>query len=151
MLYNGYVIDQETIPFVRDGRPGISGATPISYQINVQSSGIKTYKSNDVWKFGGSGQSVVFNITKREGTTLTSVTSSTSEESISVEIGGVSVTPTYSNGAWTATVTETNYVDGTTSAFTQILLKNGSNTVIASAVIPFIVKGETGASGSSTV
>lgn len=151
MIYSGQVVDVETIPYVKDGAPYI-GAGPIVYNVNVISSSCRAYRdSNSDFKYDGT---VKFTVTKRTDdgtvqiTTNPNVATGNDNERISVTIGGSAVTPTYTSGSWTASIsTPQTYTEGVTESFAQIRVTNGSSTVVASQVVPFAVQGQPGPIG----
>ena len=143
---NRYVlIDNETLPFVKDGAPGI-GIDAINYWISPVSNSISATKvsTSGVYSYSGS---VSFKAYKRSGnsnpvefTTL----SLSDRETISVNIGSDAVTPTYdaAKGYWVATRSGAT----TTAPYTVVKITSASNTTLASTTIPFSIVGETGQS-----
>ena len=147
MYYNSSLVDSTEIPFVIDGAPGIDGASPVQYRIDVISTTLKAYQdATSSWKYNGDVSFKIYKYANGSNTELTSSSSTiTDNESIYVNIAGVGKTPSYSSSKWTASVgSEQIYQEGSTSPFAEIWVTNGSNTVVATAVVPFIIKGEKG-------
>lgn len=169
MLYNGYIIDSDEIPYVHDGAPFV-GDGPIVYSIDVESSSLRVHQdANNDWVYSGG---VGFTVSKKVNEIASSGQTSThtykmgydtdhytfidgsssgyDNETLVINIGGQAVTGTYANNKWTAQVaTDTTYVDGTTPAFANIQVLNATNTVVASVVVPFTIDGAKGSSAQA--
>ena len=169
MLYNGYIIDSDEIPYVHDGAPFI-GDGPIVYSIDVESSSLRVRQNvSNNWVYSGS---VGFTVSKKVNDIASSGQVSThiykmgydtdhytfidgsssgyDNESLVINIGGQTVTGTYANNKWTAQVsTDTAYTDGTTPAFANIQVLNATHTVVASVVVPFAIDGVKGSAAQA--
>jgi hypothetical protein len=157
MKYQGRDIDQETIPFVKDGAPGI-GIDADTYVISPKST--ITIDSNN--KYNGSTKFIISHNNEQ-------VTELPNTQVLIARIGDTTVDCSYANGVFEAKLPETitvytgtdqygnktfttvpadfNFVPGETPAFTYVELKTQSNTVLASSVIPFVITGQKGDTG----
>lgn len=147
LYYKGQMIDSETIPYVRDGAPGI-GTDAVNYSINVLSNTYRVSYDNegDQNFYGG----VTFQVIKQEGSKepvemKQSPWSASDNEEIEVEVDNSSVVATYNSteGYWAVGGGGSRY-EGT--PFTSIILRSVTGTVLASAVVPFIFEGRDGSS-----
>lgn len=143
--YNGtqYIIDEETIPVVADGAPGIAGVSAVNYQINVLSNTIEF--SEETNRYSGE---VRFTVYKREGNNNPIEITNSSEEDILVSVGGDEESVNYDIDSWSITTNRSN----PQNRYTLIRVMDFNDQyVLTSAVVPFIIKGEKGDPGDSTV
>ena len=142
MYYNGAqytLIDSETIPIVRDGMPGIAGASAINYQINVLSNTVEFSEEDNSY----SGK-VRFTIYKREGNNDPVEITNDGEESILISVGGDEEGYDYDRDSWSIVTRGSN----PQNRYVLIQLMDlYEQYILASAVVPFIMKGEKGEKG----
>lgn len=146
------LVDQETIPIVSDGAPGISGASAVNYQINVLSNTVECWQNTDAGGYYKQG-SVSFSVYKTEGGNAPVEIVDQSDEIVYADMDG-NTEVYYQNNpdCWRIYTTRPQPVNQ--FKYTLIQVKSQTETVLASAVVPFILrgeKGEKGDSGDSTV
>lgn len=133
------LVDQETIPIVSDGAPGISGASAVNYQINVLSNTVEFQEENNSYN----GE-VRFTVYKREGNGDPVEIINDGEESILVSVGGNEEACGYDRDSWSIVTRGSN----PQNRYVLIQLMNlDEQYVLASAVVPFIMKGQKGEKG----
>lgn len=146
---DGKIIDVEQIPFVSDG-VGIPGASAVNYDIRVVSTSLVVSQNE---KINGS---VYFVMSKRVGAeeaTLITTSPYTSMEELTATVNGKlansvsGITLSYSNadGAWVLTARNITYSGSDGCA--AIYLRTAASTLLASAVVPFIMSGTAGVRG----
>lgn len=150
LYYNNIRIDSEEIPYVRDGADGI-GVSAINYRINVLSSSVIVSDGTNGKVVNGD---VRFVITRQEGSNAPQeITDDELEEqgfsdgiiTLTCLMDTRSKTAVYSNGAWNISAESNDAYLG--SPYSAIYVRSATNTMLASAIVPFVIKGEKGEGG----
>ena len=149
--YNGtqYIIDEETIPVVADGAPGIAGVSAVNYQINILENTVECWQNTDAGGYYKQG-SVSFSVYKTEGGNAPVEIVDQSDEIVYADMDGNTAVDYQNNpDCWRIYTTRPQPVNQ--FKYTLIQVKSQTGTILASAVVPFILRGEKGDPGDSTV
>lgn len=148
---SGFVFDAQEIPYVRDGRQG-DVIYSTSYIITPVSSSLLLNSDNN--KMSGSISFRVYRKNGNDDPILIETANYTADSKKVVlvingnEISTSSITFDRANDYFTYTIPNNATFDSSKPACAQIMVKTTTNTLVTTQVIPFIIKGATGNTGT---